>query len=130
MNKHLIAIFAVALTLLSSSFAAPKKTPRKSDATTLQGYLVDVSCANEKHKSPDWAAKHSKGCLNMDECVKSGYAVLTPDQKLYKFDVNGNESAKKLIAATDKKDDWKVTVKGDVNAANNAVAVTSLELQK
>jgi hypothetical protein len=121
------AALALALTV-SAPLAAANKTVGKK--ATLQGYLVDVSCATEKHKSADWAAKHGKDCLTMDDCAKSGYAVLTADQKLYKFDAAGNEQAKKIIASHDMKSDWKVVVKGKVNADGNAVAVSSLALQQ
>jgi hypothetical protein len=125
-------VTAIALTAILStlSIAASPKNSKKAATQTLQGYLVDNSCALEKHKSADWAAKHGKGCLNMDECIKSGYAILTPDQKLYKFDAKGNAEARKLIDATDKKNDWKITLKGKVDAEHNIVAVSALDLQR
>jgi len=33
----------------------------------------------------DKGAKHSKDCLQMDECAKSGYGVLTDDKKIIMF---------------------------------------------
>ena len=126
------AVTAIALTAILSTFssAASPKNSKKAATQTLQGYLVDNSCALEKHKSADWAAKHGKGCLNMDECVKSGYAILTPDQKLYKFDAKGNAEARRMIDATDKKNDWKITLKGKIDSEHNTVAVRALDLQR
>jgi hypothetical protein len=125
-------VTAIVLTIVLStlSFAASPKKSKKDAAQTLQGYLVDNSCALEKHKSADWAAKHGKGCLNMEECAKSGYAILTPDQKLYKFDNKGNTEARKLIDTTDKKNDWKITLKGKIDSEHNTVAVSALDLQR
>ncbi len=129
-NRLLFAIVFVSL-LAAFSLAAPHSAPGKTVAhlQTLEGYLVDNACALQKHKSPDWAAKHGKACLNMPECMKSGYAVLTPDQKLYRFDTSGNQKARKLIDATDKKSDWKVKVRGRVHPENDVVTVSTLQLE-
>lgn len=94
---------------------------------TLEGYLVDIACVNERHEEGSGLGpKHSKGCLTMPECEKSGYAVMVGD-KVYKFDAKGNALAKKLIAATEKDRDWKVAVSGRVKA--DTVAVRTLKLK-
>jgi hypothetical protein len=129
-NPIIVAILFCLFTPALSIGAAHTRSAKVADQSqVLQGYLVDNACALERHKSPDWAAKHGKACLNMEECRKSGYALLTPDQKLYKFDGSGNERARKLIDATDKKSDWKVVVKGRVHPENGTLSVTSLVLQ-
>ena len=64
----------------------------------------------------------------MPECEESGYALLTSDNKVIKFDKAGNATAKQFIAKTDKDKDWKVNVTGDVTGDN--MTVQSLELQK
>ena len=129
-NRIVIAILLSLLTPALSIGAAHTRPAKVADQSqVLRGYLVDNACALQTHKSPDWAAKHGKACLNMEECRKSGYALLTPDQKLYKFDASGNERARKLIDATDKKNDWKVVVKGRVHPENGTVSVSSLVLQ-
>lgn len=97
-------------------------------AKTLSGYLVDVSCATEDGAKPGFGAKHSKKCLQMPECEESGYALLTADNKVIKFDKAGNATAKQFIAKTDKDKDWKVNVTGDVTS--DGMTVQSLELQK
>jgi hypothetical protein len=115
--KRLLA----AVVLLSSTFtlAATK---------TISGHLVDVSCATDDGSKPGFGAKHSKKCLQMPECEESGYALLTADNKVIKFDKAGNATAKQFIAKTDKDKDWKVNVTGDVSGDN--MTVQSLELQK
>ena len=95
---------------------------------TLSGHLVDVSCATEDGAKPGFGAKHSKKCLQMPECEESGYALLTADNKVIKFDKPGNATAKQFIAKTDKDKDWKVNVTGEVTG--DSMTVQSLELQK
>ena len=122
-------ILAASVALLSlSGFAADIKSTGNSQ--TLTGYLVDLACAAENGVRPDpkFGATHDKSCLQMPDCVKSGYGVLTPDNKIVKFDSKGNEQAKKFIEITNKNKDWKVTVSGPVQG--NTIAVSSLMLQK
>ncbi len=122
--KSLFFIFLFAACGVSSFAADVGKSH------TLSGYLVDVACASENMKKPDpkFPVNHDKECLKMSDCQKSGYAVLTNDNKLYKFDAKGNEEAKKLIDLTNKDKDWKVTVTGPVEGDN--ITVSSLMLQK
>lgn len=110
----LVLLAAVAL----SAFAAETK---------VQGYLVDLACAAEEGQKPGFGAKHSKECLQMPDCVKSGYGVLTDDKKVIKFDAASNAKAKQFIADLQKTKDIKVNVTGTVNGDN--ITVTKIELQ-
>lgn len=110
----LVLLAAVAL----SAFAAETK---------VQGHLVDLACAAEEGQKPGFGAKHSKDCLQMPECVRSGYGVLTEDKKVIKFDAAGNEKAKQFIADLKQAKDIKVNVTGSVNGDN--ITVTKIELQ-
>lgn len=105
----------VVVTLATLALAVDMKATPKTQ--TLNGYLVDVACSSENAEKPkaDFGAKHSKKCLQMPECEESGYALLTADNKIIKFDKESNESAKKFIATTDHDKDWKVTVTGTMN---------------
>jgi len=96
---------------------------------TINGYLVDVACASDfaSHREPGFAAKHTKGCLQMPECAQSGYAILTDANKVLKLDKQSNETAKKLIADTDKKDNWKISATGVLK--DDGFAAQSLKLQ-
>ncbi len=114
--KKLVMILFVAISL--SAFAAD---------TTVKGYLVDLACAKEAGSKAEFGAKHTKGCLQMDECEKSGYGVMTEDKKVIRFDKAGNEQAKKFIAALTQKKDIKVAVDGAVNGEN--MTVTKIALQ-
>ncbi len=93
----------------------------------ISGVLMDKMCSAET-KTTAAALKHTKDCALMDDCVKSGYGVMTSDDKFYKFDAAGNQNARKLIKATDKAADWKVTVVGTV--AGDTITVQSLTIDK
>ena len=38
--------------------------------TVVKGYLVDTACAKDDGKKPGFGAKHSRGCLQMDDCAR------------------------------------------------------------
>ena len=97
------------------------------DSQKVHGYLVDAVCAKNHAKEPGYAANHDKKCNLMAVCVKSGFSLITPDQKVLKFDAKGNEEALNLIQATDKDKDWKVAVTGKVDG--DTIAVTSIALE-
>jgi hypothetical protein len=117
-----LALILLALILLATvaigAFAAD---------TTVKGYLVDRACAATDGNEAGFGAKHTKECLQMPDCEKSGYAVLTEDKKVIVFDKNGNAQAKKFIAALTKKKDVRVTVTGTVNG--DQITVSKIELQ-
>jgi len=115
MKKFVMIMFAaVAL----SAFAAD---------TTVKGYLVDLACAAEDGSKAGFGAKHTKGCLQMPDCEKSGYGVLTDDKKVIKLDAAGNASAKKFIAELTKKTDIRVSVTGAVTG--ESMTVSKIDLQ-
>jgi hypothetical protein len=62
----------------------------------------------------------------MGPCIKSGYGVLTSDNKFIKFDAAGNTKMLAALKATDKKDNLKIRVAGDVTG--DTIAVTSVSL--
>jgi len=132
MRKFTGVMLSVALAA-STAFAgdATKPNSGKPDGKqqTITGYLVDVACGGENasHPVPGFAAKHDKECLQMPECVKSGYGILTEDNNLIKLDKQSSDNAKKLIAATDKKDNWKVSATGVLNG--DSFAAHSLKLE-
>jgi hypothetical protein len=63
----------------------------------------------------------------MAGCVKSGYSVLTADNRVLKLDEKGSAMALDLIKKTDREKDWKIAVTGTV--ANNTITVKSLALE-
>jgi hypothetical protein len=123
-------VIFTALLLISSLAGFAADTKASNGSQTISGHLVDLACAAENSARPDskFGATHDKSCLQMPDCEKSGYGVLTSDNKVIRFDSKGNEQAKKFIKMTDKEKDWKITVSGPVQG--NTIAVNSLMLQK
>src|SRR5260370_754006 len=75
-------------------------SPVREKTKNITAYLVDWACPANKasHRGPGFAAKHDKGCRQMEECAQSGYPILPDDNKIIKLDKQSNETAKKLIA--------------------------------
>lgn len=115
MKKVLVILLAA---MAISVFAA--------DAT-VKGYLVDMNCAREEGSKPDFGAKHTRDCLQMPDCVNSGYGILTEDKRILKFDKAGNERAQRFIADLKKDKDIRVIVTGRVTG--NSMTVSKIELQ-
>jgi hypothetical protein len=121
--KRALVVLSIAVLVTATALAGGQGKKQK-----LSGYLVDIMCSSEHASEGEaFGAKHSKECLQMADCVKSGYAVLTADNKVIKFDAKGNEEARKAIAASSKTSDFKVTVSGTVSG--DSIAVASLEIQ-
>ena len=116
---------ALVVTLLV--LAALPALAAKGKKVTLSGVLVDVSCATERAGDLDGLRiKHTKKCLQMPDCDKSGFALLTADNKVIRFDEAGNQQARALIANTEKERDWQVKVSGRLDG--EALAVKKLTL--
>src|SRR2546430_314951 len=90
--------------------------------TAIKGYLVDVSCSARRIWKPGSIVGHSRGCLRMPLCEQSGYGILTDDNQFIKFDQDGNERAKKLIADMAKDTDIKIIVNGAVGGDRMTVS--------
>jgi hypothetical protein len=95
--------------------------------TTVKGYLVDLSCAREEGRKPGFGAKHSKMCLQLDDCAQSGYGLLTDEGRVIRFDKASNEQAKEFLKDLKKPNDIKVNVTGNVNG--DQMTVNKIELQ-
>jgi len=72
------------------------------------------------------AEAHTRECLLMPECQKSGYGVFTYENKFLKFDDAGSRKALVLLRASKKEDDLKVEVTGEING--DVIKVASLKL--
>jgi hypothetical protein len=104
----------VHLTLALLLLLAPASTlAADGHKVTLQGTLVDIACATERSSDLDsLRIKHTRKCLLMPECQKSGYGVLTPNNQVLRFDAAGNERAHALITGTDREKELHVKVSG------------------
>ena len=90
----------------------------------ISGYLIDNACAESAKDLGARAKNHPTSCALMDGCEKSGYAVYAEDNKLYKLDDKGNESAADLLKNTKTKKGLKVLVEGTVDG--ETIKVTKL----
>jgi hypothetical protein len=120
MKKYLLGI-AIVVVGLGATIAG------QANSEKMSGYLVDTVCAVGHATEPGYSANHDKKCNLMDGCIKSGYSLITSDNKVWKFDQKGNEQALALIKATDKDKDWKVVVTGKVDGQTIAVNTISLQ---
>src|SRR5690348_7611990 len=97
-------------------------------AAQVNGILMDKMCSMKAAKEGQQAATmHTRECALMPPCQGSGYGVFTPDGKFLTFDDGGNAKALAALQASQKKDNLKVTVRGDVQG--DTIKVTSLKLQ-
>ncbi len=120
--KRALSVALVTLMFVSLGFTA-------DPPQTVSGWLIDNACARQAMAKGKQASEvgpaHDKFCLK--ECADTGFAVLTPDNKVIKLDKAGNEQATKLIDATNKTADWKVHVTGTVTGDEIAVRKLSLD---
>jgi hypothetical protein len=92
----------------------------------VSGYLTDMSCAmpisTHPEDIPDFGYSHDHDCLRKEACAKSGYAVLTTENRLLAFDPAGNRKAAEWLRTTDRQSDFQVIVRGIVNGDRIAVS--------
>jgi hypothetical protein len=108
--KMLVSLLAVGL-MSSSALAADFKNVA----------VVDVACSKKVAADAD---SHTRDCALM--CEKSGFAIVTADKKVLKFDTNGNAKVLEQLKASDKADHLRVNVTGDVKG--DTIEVTSVKL--
>jgi hypothetical protein len=116
MIRKVSALMIVAL--MAGVLFAQEKT------VTITGNLMDNACAESAKDLGAKAKNHSTSCALMDGCEKTGYAVYATDNKLYKLDDKGNDSAADLLKNTKTKNGVKVSVEGTLNG--NTIKVTKL----
>ena len=80
---------------------------------TFSGTLVDITCATDpKRNFGKLRSEHSRKCLLMPVCAESGYALLTDQNEVFRFDTNGNALAQSLIQKNSANQNWRVSVEG------------------
>ena len=106
MNRKVLVV------VLSLAFAAMlyAQSPKP---LTVTGYLIDNACSEGKDVAR--AKTHSTSCALMDSCEKSGYSVVTDDNKHYKLSEKGEGMAADLLKNTKTTKGVKVTVEGNYN---------------
>jgi hypothetical protein len=83
--------------------------------------VVDVACSKKVAANAD---AHTRQCALA--CEKSGFGVLTPDNKFLKFDADGNAKMVEALKGSDKADHLRVNVSGDVEG--DTIKVASVKL--
>jgi len=110
--------FTILVLMAGVLFAQDPKT------VTITGNLIDNNCAESAKDLGARAKTHSTSCAMMEGCAKTGYAVYGSDNKLYKFDSAGNDSAADLLKNTKTTKGVKVSVEGTVTG--DTIKVTKL----
>jgi type 1 fimbria pilin len=117
MNRKLFVV------ILSLAFAAMLYA-QDSKAIKVTGYLIDNACADGAKELNSRAKGHSVSCALMDSCEKSGYSVVTDDNKRYKLNEKGEGLAVELLKNTKTTKGVKVDLEGNYNGSE--VDVTKL----
>jgi hypothetical protein len=106
-------------------------------AADIKGVLMDQMCSGKADLRISGATgtlvggrivaeAHTKECLLMPQCQKSGYGVYTSDNKFLKFDEAGNRKALAAIKASTKLDDFEVEVTGEIK--DDTIKVATLKI--
>jgi hypothetical protein len=108
-------------------------------SNTVQGVLIDKECSSRaetrvvSEPSPHlqggmlWAYTHTRQCLLMPDCRRSGYGIFTYDtSKFLGFDAAGNQKALALIEASKKQEDMRIEVTGEIQG--DKIKVSTLKL--
>jgi hypothetical protein len=106
-------------------------------AAEIKGILIDEKCSGKADLRISGATgllvggrivaeAHTRECLLMPECEKSGYGVYTSDNKFLKFDEAGNRKALAAIKASTKLDDFEVEINGEIKG--DTIKVMSLKV--
>lgn len=107
------------------------------ESKEIQGILIDDKCSGTAELRISGATgtlvggriaaeAHTRECLLMPACQKSGYVVFTTDDKFLKLDEAGNRKALTAIKASPKLDDFEVQVTGDIQG--DTIKVVSLKI--
>ena len=95
------------------SLSASAGDGRAAKRTVWTGYLIDVACAIErKDTESDLGEKHTRKCMEMPPCDRSGFGLLTDDNEFLPFDENGNRKVRALLQQTKQSDRLRVIVRG------------------
>lgn len=131
-QKHALRSIKSALVLgLSFLFVFPisAKEPKRSGADAFTGYLIDLTCARERKKDEtDLGGKHTKKCMQMPICDRSGFGLLTDTNELLVFDAEGNRKVRLLLQQTNQESHLRAVVTG--TKSNDVVKVSKIKLQK
>lgn len=93
------------------------------------GYLIDLTCAHERQpKEADLGEKHTKKCMQMPDCDRGGFGLLTDKSELLVFDEAGNRRVRLLLQQTKQENHLRAVVRG--TKSNDVLKVSRIDLQK
>lgn len=104
--------------LLAAVLAAPALASAQSFKNVA---IVDTDCSKKVAADPD---SHTRDCALA--CAKSGFGIVTADNKYIRFDDNGNKQVLAELKSSDKKDHLRVDVSGKV--VGDTLKVSSVKL--
>ena len=124
--KHVLLLTAViptALALLASLSLSSSavQTNRASELGEFRGVLLNEQCAT---RQPEWlpfADEHGLNCAMLPICFLSGYYLIIDENNFMKLDRRGELLARGLLQKTEKQDDFRVVIRGDLNNSNLSV---------
>lgn len=122
-----IRILAAVIAILAVALGWARE-PQTQNSNRWEGYLIDLSCARErKDKEPGLGATHSKKCLTMPACDRSGFGLLTATNEVLRFDEPGNRKTRSLIGKATKDANFSIIVRG--TRLGDVLAVRQIELR-
>lgn len=130
--KSCIRIFYIsccAVGLLAADARSADLAPKTGLQESVRGYLVDTLCVKEEAAQlAGLGPKHTRKCLQMPACRKSGYALLLPSHNndVLRLDKRGNDLAAKLINAGHLESGWLLRATGKRTGGEFAVATLEI----
>ena len=124
-----IAKNLMTLSLLAAVFLSTALGTSTNSKEIFKGYLVDVSCSRDRSTELlKLGRTHTRKCLLMPDCQRSGFGIVTESGNFIPFDKGGNASTRALIVKL--KDDTllKIAVWGKLE--NGVIAVFRIRLIK
>lgn len=127
-KKHGVVAVLIAICILCAGSVSHAAS--KGKRIHLRGHLIDNACWSENDHKDDqkFLREHSKDCLQMPDCIKSGYSIVTAQGKVYPMDTASNASTTAWIEATKRDDNFLVDVKGHLRAGK--LNVKKIQLAK
>ncbi len=127
-KKHFVVAVLVALCIFCAGNVSHAAS--KGKRIHVRGYLIDNTCWKDNDHKDDhkFLSEHTKSCLQMPECIQSGYSIVTAQGKVYPMDAASNASTTAWIEATKHDDNWRVDVKGHLR--DGKLNVQKIQLAK
>ena len=128
LSWRICVLAALCCSLLWPCFSASGTTVhRKGPLQVWNGYLIDLLCAQERAQEAGLGQKHTLKCMQMPACERSGFGVLLEDNRVLRFDQQGNSKIRKLLQGMDAHVKLKIQISG-TESADSLVSVSTVTL--